>query len=141
VHFIADVHQPLHVGKRRDRGGNAVDVQVDGELTTLHQYWDTVVLDSVQANPADYAAQIAARYKRAAWQWQDFAPELWAIESQAFRPEVYDFGAQDPGTGRVTLDQAYQTRALQITEFRLVQAGIRLAATLNRIWCWGPPAA
>ena len=37
---------------------------------------------------------------------------------------------------RVTLDEAYQARALQITEFRLAQAGIRLASTLNRIWCW-----
>jgi S1/P1 Nuclease len=137
VHFIADVHQPLHVGKLRDRGGNSVDVRVNDKLTTLHQYWDAEVLDSVQASPKDYAAEIAARYDAIAWQWQAFAPELWAIESLAFRPEVYDFGEQDWTGGRVTLDEAYQTRALQITEFRLAQAGIRLASTLNRIWCWG----
>jgi hypothetical protein len=139
VHFIADVHQPLHVGKRRDRGGNKVDVQVNDNLTTLHQYWDTTVLYSVKASPKDYAAEIAARHDRMVWQWQVFAPELWAIESLAFRPEVYDFGGQDPGKGRVILDEAYQVRAQQITEFRLAQAGFRLAGALNRIWCWGPP--
>jgi hypothetical protein len=139
AHFIADVHQPLHVGKRRDRGGNKVDVQVNDKLSTLHQYWDTGVLDSMQASPKDYAAEIARRYDRTAWQWQAFAPELWAIESQAFRPEVYDFGDQNRGQGRVILDEAYQARAQQITEFRLAQAGFRLAGALNRIWCWGPP--
>jgi hypothetical protein len=114
-----------------------VDVRVNDKLTTLHQYWDAAVLDPVQASPADYAADIAGRYGRVASQWQAFAPKLWAIESLAFRPEVYDFGGQDWRKGRVTLDEAYQARALQITEFRLAQAGIRLAGTLNRIWCWG----
>jgi hypothetical protein len=137
VHFIADVHQPLHVGKRSDRGGNSIDVRVNDRLTTLHQYWDAAVLDSVQATPKEYAAEIAARYDGIAWQWQAFVPELWAIESLAFRPEVYDFGDQDWRKGRVTLDEAYQARALEITQFRLAQAGIRLAGTLNRIWCWG----
>jgi len=136
AHFIVDVHQPLHVGRRRDRGGNQIDVRVNDKLTTLHQYWDSTVLDTVQWSTKDFAAQIAAIHDGAAWQWQSFTPELWAIESQAFRPEVYDFGGQDPGRGRVTLDEAYQARALQITEFRLAQAGIRLAAVLNSIWCW-----
>lgn len=139
VHFIPDIHQPLHVGKRRDRGGNKVDVQVNDKLTTLHQYWDTGVLDWIQVSPATYAGEIAKRYERMALQWQVFAPELWAVESQAFRPEVYDFGDQNPGNGRVILDEAYQARAQQITEFRLAQAGFRLAGALNRIWCWGPP--
>jgi hypothetical protein len=135
VHFIVDVHQPLHVGRRSDRGGNKVDVRVNDQSTTLHNYWDTSVLNSVTDEPAVIAATIARRYDTVAWQWQFFAPELWVIESQAFRPEVYDFGDQNSGTGRVMLDEVYQARALQITEFRLAQAGMRLAATLNGIWC------
>jgi hypothetical protein len=136
VHFIVDAHQPLHVGRRSDRGGNKIDVRVNDRSTTLHQYWDTLALDPLQQDPPAIAADLVRRYGSSAWQWQAFTPELWVIESQAFRPEVYDFARQNPASGRVTLDEAYQARALQISEFRLAQAGIRLAATLNGIWCW-----
>jgi hypothetical protein len=141
VHFIVDVHQPLHVGKQRDRGGNKVDVYVKDRLTTLHHYWDTTVLDSLEPSTKEYAVELARRYEGYALQWQVYAPELWAIESLAFRPEVYDFSGQDPGNGKVTLDDAYQHQALEITSFRLAQAGFRLAGALNRIWCQDSPEA
>jgi len=40
AHFIADVHQPLHVGRYEDRGGNKIAVRIDGRKANLHKFWD-----------------------------------------------------------------------------------------------------
>jgi len=66
--------------------------------------------------------------------WQASGPQDWAIESQALRPEIYNFGPRDK-SGRVLLDADYQARALEIVDLRMAQAGIRLAGVLNSIWC------
>lgn len=42
LHFIGDVHQPLHTEKE-DRGGNGIEVVFDGKHTNLHSVWDTLV--------------------------------------------------------------------------------------------------
>ena len=40
IHFVGDIHQPLHAGHGEDRGGNNVAVHFRGELTNLHAAWD-----------------------------------------------------------------------------------------------------
>ncbi len=44
VHFIGDVHQPLHASDIDDRGGNNVKVIFNGRATNLHAVWDTWIL-------------------------------------------------------------------------------------------------
>lgn len=41
IHFVGDLHQPLHAADSHDRGGNEVRVVLDGELTNLRAVWDT----------------------------------------------------------------------------------------------------
>ncbi len=40
VHFVADVHQPLHAGFADDRRGNTHQLQAYGRGTNLHALWD-----------------------------------------------------------------------------------------------------
>lgn len=40
VHFVGDIHQPLHVGKLSDRGGNNINVKFYGKSANLHSIWD-----------------------------------------------------------------------------------------------------
>ena len=40
VHFIGDLHQPMHVGRAEDKGGNTIQVQWFGRGTNLHRVWD-----------------------------------------------------------------------------------------------------
>ena len=44
VHFIGDVHQPLHASKNQDRGGNEVPVMFMGSQTNLHAIWEPASL-------------------------------------------------------------------------------------------------
>ncbi|KAK3271627.1 hypothetical protein CYMTET_20038, partial [Cymbomonas tetramitiformis] len=48
IHFVGDLHQPLHCVDRfapnltkGDDGGNKVMVEVDGQTMSLHGYWDS----------------------------------------------------------------------------------------------------
>jgi len=132
VHFIADVHQPMHVGRAEDRGGNLVQVRWFGTPTNLHTVWDSYLLDHQGLSYTEYVAflDFASAEEIAAWQGSDYA--TWAGESMAFRATVYDLPAA--AAGQVpSLSWEYADRMTPIMERRLLQAGIRLAAVLNRV--------
>lgn len=127
VHFIVDIHQPLHVGRRADRGGNTITVRYRGRTMSLHRFWDDEAIDLDGTSLRAYAARLAALAPNAARQLD---PKVWAAESLALRPQVYGFDAV-----RGVLGAAYVRRAHALTARRLAQASVRLAATLNAVWC------
>ena len=43
-HYVGDLHQPLHISYRSDRGGNRIRVTWYGKHTNLHRLWDTGLL-------------------------------------------------------------------------------------------------
>ena len=138
AHFIADVHQPLHVGRREDRGGNSIIVIVDGQETNLHRFWDAQQLLKLDQGDRRYdrdgqVASIRALASDRVADLQSAGVLDWARESQALRPEVYGF---DVASG--VLDAKYRAAALEITRARLAAAGVRLAGTLNDIFCAVP---
>lgn len=54
VHFVADAHQPLHAGYARDKGGNTVQIQLDGQGSNLHRLWDSDVIASANMSERRY---------------------------------------------------------------------------------------
>ncbi len=130
VHFVVDVHQPLHVGRANDRGGNDVAVRYAGTVVNLHRFWDTDVIELRKLSPRRYARGLAPRVDAAA---ASGAPRDWAAESLALRSTVYGFGAR--GAEPIELDADYIARAQRITDERLARAGARLAVTLNGVFC------
>lgn len=137
VHFIADIHQPMHVGRADDRGGNLVQVRWFGNPTNLHTVWDSHLLDHQGLSYTEYVAFLdyASATDIAEWQRSDHV--VWATESMALRTSVYDLPAA--AAGQVpNLSWDYADRMVPIMERRLLQAGIRLAAVLNRLL--GPEA-
>jgi hypothetical protein len=130
VHFIVDVHQPLHVGRADDRGGNTIDVHYETETVNLHAFWDTDAIALASMKARAYAAHIAPRVAQFAAVDTRSRVLEWAEESMRLRRDVYDF---DAVSGQ--LSPAYLGRARAITEDRLVQAAARLANALNAAWC------
>ena len=64
IHFIGDLHQPLH-DEALDVGGNDISVTYDGEATNLHHIWDTEIVEQL-ANGADseqFAKNLTAAIK------------------------------------------------------------------------------
>jgi len=59
VHFIGDMHQPLHASNNHDRGGNDVTVTFVGRQTNLHAVWDSGIIEpAVSGNERSYAMQL-----------------------------------------------------------------------------------
>jgi hypothetical protein len=44
VHFVGDLHQPVHVSRAEDKGGNTIQVQFGGQGTNLHSLWDSKLI-------------------------------------------------------------------------------------------------
>ncbi len=138
VHFVVDVHQPLHVGRAVDRGGNAIDVRYGATTVSLHRFWDTDVIALEGLSVSRFVRRLAASDE---WRSPEFAaaradpdPVDWAAESLELRPAVYAFAT--PSRGRAaTLDGAYLAAAKRVVEQRLTLAAARLAATLDRAFC------
>src|SRR5215475_3702736 len=55
LHFVGDMHQPLHASDNHDNGGNSVKVTVDGfdhkSRDNLHEFWDTQFVDALGRPP------------------------------------------------------------------------------------------
>ena len=133
---MVDIHQPLHVGRESDRGGNRIDVDPGtGGPVNLHRFWDTDAVALSGLEVEDYVQSLAGLIEANAPAWEQDTLMDWARESQALRPDVYDFG----GRGN-RLSSDYLETAERLTRLRLAQAGVRLAAEVNRALC-GPADA
>lgn len=130
AHFIVDLHQPLHVGRAEDRGGNRVDVRLGRRALNLHRFWDTEAVMLTGLTPVEYVAQLMPQVRHHQAEWSTGTPREWAAESQALRDQVYAFGAEG-----AALSDEYIATAITVTEQRLAQAGVRLATTLNNLFC------
>jgi hypothetical protein len=138
LHFVGDLHQPLHAADNQDRGGNCVPLALGGPRTVnLHSYWDSVALEAIEPDATKLAAKLASQITpadRKAWEKGD--AKTWAMESYALaKSTVYTIGSK-PGCASdvapVTLPAGYDQAAQAAVALQLKKAGVRLALELNR---------
>ena len=125
-HLIGDVHQPLHVGRGDDRGGNDVLVLWFGEPTNLHAVWDSKIIDHSQLSFSELADLVDHPTADQVREWQARRAPDWARESQELRGACYAMGDR-------RLSYLYVHDHWPTVQRRLVQAGVRLAGELNRL--------
>ncbi|MEO6967870.1 MAG: S1/P1 nuclease [Rhodanobacteraceae bacterium] len=125
VHFVGDVHQPLHASYRDDKGGNDYQVRWHERGTNLHKIWDTTMLNARGLSYQAYANEIAAQTITLKPVPMG-TPAQWAQESCRI---VRDDGVYPPSRN---IDDAYIARGRPLAEERLREAGARLSALLNR---------
>jgi nuclease S1 len=133
VHFVGDVHQPLHVGRRADRGGNSVEVTLFGARTNLHSVWDSGLIESEQLSFTELAAFIDHPTLEELRTWQSSSPAEWVRESKAARDRVYKVG-----DGKLGYQYAFDN--MPLIKRRLLQGGVRLAGLLNSIFAQPTPS-
>jgi hypothetical protein len=138
LHFVGDIHQPLHASDNHDRGGNCVVLALGGPRTTnLHSYWDTAVVLALGDDPTAVAQRLVGQItpaQRADWSKGD--ARSWPLESYGVaRSSVYTIGSK-PGCDRdaspVTLPAGYAQSAQSAAMLQLEKAGLPLAMVLNR---------
>lgn len=155
IHFVGDIHQPLHCASRvsaalpqGDRGGNLVNLKIrqpNGTMksTNLHSYWDGGIGTFPKTGP-NFAPPPLSEIPRPVatiirtYSATDPALNLnnptdfagWAGESHTLAKEVAYKGITNNGTPTA----AYNRRATRIARKRVAWGGYRLAALLNSIW-------
>jgi len=131
VHFIGDMHQPLHCADNHDKGGNTVAVALAGQTTNLHSAWDSGLLGRIGSEEQLFPSLSKESRKRAK-KWRQGTVEDWAEEShRAAQNKVYGKLPKAPPDTPVPLDAAYEKMANPLIREQLEKGGARLARFLN----------
>ncbi|KAI3950608.1 hypothetical protein MKX01_040588 [Papaver californicum] len=144
-HFMGDIHQPLHVGFTSDRGANTIDVHWYRRKTVLHHVWDNSIIETSEKRfydtSVDDLINVIQRNITGAWadqvpKWEKCSlnkttcPDIYASESiEAACEWAYKDVSEDS-----VLEDDYFLSRYPVVNKRLAQGGVRLAATLNRIF-------
>lgn len=136
IHFIGDIHQPLHVGKNRDSGGNKVSVIFFNERKNLHSVWDTEIIEKERLSYTEFSAFVEKHVHRNKADWENAPLNTWIAESIILREKVYNtlYDYTDRESGLPSFYYNYQHDFLPLVEERLGAAGYRAAALLNSIY-------
>jgi hypothetical protein len=131
IHFVGDMHCPMHAGHASDRGGNGHPVDFRGTRSNLHRLWDSQLIDAAHVWSAlEWAVNMdyrMGRRQRAAL--QAGGPRSWMEETMALSHAIY------AGTERdATISWDYINRYSPVAERRLLEAGYRLARLLNELF-------
>ncbi len=129
VHFVGDIHQPLHLGNKIDFGGGTIRVMYLGKTSTLHYLWDGGFINFEDQPLKPYSQKLSARIsKEDKIEWSRASIDAWANESRKYALEVaYPLET----SSRHGLYKNYITKSREMMELRLSQAGIRLSHLLN----------
>lgn len=127
VHFVGDVHQPLHLGNLRDRGGGKIILNYFGKDANLHYLWDGGLIDWDKGSLLEYAKRLNNRLDDTEQaNWVRSKVDDWANESRELALKFAYRLEKDS-----SLSKAYISKGREILDQRMVQAGIRLAKLLN----------
>ena len=161
IHFVGDLHQPLHTTSNNDRGGNCTPVQFfdDPKIENLHSVWDGLIfardMTARKEDVPQMASDIDRRYLSGRAEWIKNAPQFdkWAWEAHLIADKVVyaDLGPEPPvekldpkadckvvadefGALHIKAADEYQAATAPVVEEQLAKAGYRLAAILNLIF-------
>ena len=129
IHLVGDLHQPLHIGREEDRGGNDIKVQWFYKDTNLHKVWDSQMIDGDKMSYSELAANAEFLTKNQVKFLQKGDAIDWVNETQQLTKTVY--ASVQPGEN---LRYAYSYQYMDVARTQLQIAGIRLAQVLNELF-------
>lgn len=130
VHFIGDMHQPLHAGYREDQGGNRIKVSWFNTPTNLHAVWDESLVNFQQLSYTEYTRAINYTTLKQVTAWQKKPMSHWVSESYKIAENLYAGIKED----NQRLGYEYNFQHIETVNQRLLKGGVRLAGVLNNIF-------
>lgn len=129
VHFVGDLHQPLHAGRGEDKGGNDIQVRWFGDGSNLHRVWDSEMINDFQMSYTELAHNSDELTKKEVREIQKGSVLDWMYESKQLSNEVY----ASVETGE-KLGYEYMYEWFPVVHDQLQKGGLRLAKLLNEIF-------
>ncbi|GGD43835.1 S1/P1 nuclease [Muriicola marianensis] len=129
VHFIGDLHQPLHAGWAENRGGNDIEIEWFGRESNLHRLWDSDLIDHFGMSYTELARDLPPLSKEGYKALKQGDVYSWVEESHRLATSIY--GSVIPGE---RLGYRYKYIHWNTVERQLLKGGVRLAVVLNEIF-------
>lgn len=131
VHYVGDIHQPLHA--IQETGG--MPVQIGAKQYKLHKVWDTIIISRLNLSPQSLADKLCRRNLYV----EQGDPVSWAWSSHEIaRKYIYGGDESVADTARVMhVKDHYLEKSAPIVEDQLLKAGVRLGRVLNEIFDQG----
>jgi len=129
VHFIGDLHQPMHLGRKKDRGGNDIKMFWFGNITNLHRIWDTQIIESHNMSYTELASNLPIFTSNQIKSQVNKPITEWLEGSRVYTRQIY---LESPPNKKLGYEYRYNN--LPIIKTQLYNAGIRLASILNKIF-------
>jgi len=128
VHFIGDLHQPMHVGIGEDKGGNDFQVRWYNDGTNLHSVWDTKMIESYGMSYSELANNMPQISKKEREQMAAGTHRDWMEDSRTKVKDIYAHTEVGEKLGYRYMYDYFGTVREQ-----LQKGGVRLAALLNEL--------
>ncbi len=129
VHFIGDLHQPMHIGRKEDKGGNTIQVQWFGRGTNLHRVWDENMIDDWEMSYIELAENAEDLSKKQVKAIEEGSVVDWVNEVHILTKEVYNSAKIGEN-----LRYRYSYNHFGTVRTKLQKGGMRLAKVLNDIF-------
>ena len=129
VHFVGDLHQPMHIGQKEDRGGNRIKVEWFGQGTNLHSVWDTKMIEAWNMSYIELAKNAKDLSKNQLKAMQKGSVEDWVNEVHEITKELYSSVKEGEN-----LRYRYSYDHFGTVRNQLQRGGVRLAKILNDIY-------
>lgn len=129
IHIVGDIHQPLHVGRPEDQGGNKIKVLWFDDTVRLHQVWDEKLVNFQQLSYTEYATAINHTTKEQRAEWQKQPLTEWLYQSYQFAEKIY---ADAKPYQKFSYE--YNFKFIAPLNESLLKGGVRLAGLLNEIF-------
>ncbi|AWG21090.1 S1/P1 Nuclease [Flavobacterium faecale] len=130
IHFVGDLHMPLHAGNASDKGGNDVKVKWFGADSNLHRVWDSDMIDDYQMSYTELATNndiMASKDEVKAMEQGTLLD--WVVESRQLALKLYSETHQDDKLG-----YKYMYQNFPVAQDQLEKGGVRLALILNEVF-------
>jgi len=128
VHLVGDLHQPMHLGGKNDKGGNKIDMNWFGRKTNLHAVWDGALIDSEKMSYSEFSQYLQDKYepRKAEFKKHNLLQSIEA--SYSVRNAIYAYDNTD------TSNYHYVYFFADKRDEMLYRGGIQLANILNALY-------
>lgn len=133
VHFMADIHQPLHAGHADDRGGNQYQLSAFMRGTNLHAFWDHGMIALVSEDPITWVARLKQNGQGQSAQTPQFK-KMQSLNPIDIAQESCRIVARPDFYPPHKLNEEYVKTYTPVMEWQMGSAVSRLARTLNGVW-------
>lgn len=128
VHFMADLHQPMHLGRAEDLGANKMKMNWFGKETNLHAVWDGMITEGQKMSFTEYSRFLQDKFEnqKALKQKQKLTEAV--FETYKLRTDIYAYGTDDKN------NYLYIYNFGKRNDEMMYNAGLQLAKMLNSLY-------